>query len=472
MQLVNILMFLVATMALVSGIVVVAGVKHGERVRALWFLLTGLGTAAWCAAMSLFFMAHPGQESIADVYTHITYTAAVLLAASVFGYNCWVNRPGKILSVLVLLLATAIAIFFNLNPSLMYSSITLSFTTNNNINNATSWFVFLYFGFTIVVIIGYLTALIIQIRKTTNKNLRKGLVVSFAGWLTNGIIAAIFAIFIPFFLNDYSLTWVGPLAMGIVLLTVYYSLLRYRLLVLRSGFLSVVSYAMIFILATMAYMVLFFVVFTSLFKIPNPSMSVLALNVVMVAIVLLLLPVINEVGSAVKSMIFVQSVDMVYIVKKINKLAGQKIDLKNLAEFLADRMHFDYVGFLVDDRLWGSSKIDLADNELEMISKMKHSSSYIWLYVDDALKPVFERSNLAAVAQMRNARGQVFGHIIIGRPIGELKFEQRDLTQVESIINLVAAVVNSNEKTVCINVNGQKVCGVPEGEAKKIAGDS
>lgn len=471
MQLVNILMFMVAAMALVSGVTVMLGVNKTDRVRAIWFLATGIGTALWCVAMSLFFMATPGQEDAADLYTRITYTVALLLAASLFGYNCWVSRTGKIASIIVLIIGSIIAAMFINNPSLMYSGITLSHTVSNNITSSNSWFIFLYFGFTGATITSYLVALALQIRNATNKNLKHGLTVSFVGWLVNGIMLTIFAMVIPL-LGDYSLAWLGPLAMGIVLIAVYYSLLRYRLLVLRSNSLSVVSYAMVFILASIAYMVLFFIVFTSLFKIPNPSMSVLALNVVMVAIVLLLLPVINEISAAIKSMIFVRSVDMVYIVKKINRLAGQKIDLKNLAEFLADRMHFEYVGFLIDGRLWGSSKIDLADNELAMISKMKHSSSYIWLYVDDALKPVFERSNLVAAAQMRNARGQVFGHILIGKPIGEIKFEQRDLTQVESIINLVAAVINSNEKKVCINVNGQKVCGVPESEAKKISGDN
>ncbi|MCL2038362.1 hypothetical protein FWG86_00430 [Candidatus Saccharibacteria bacterium] len=470
MQLVNILMFLVAAMALMSGVVVVLGVGRSERTRALWFLLAGIGITTWCTTMSLFFMARPGEEAIADLYIHITYTAALIITAGVFGYNCWVNRAGKVASLLVLAIATAFAIKFNLEPSLLYSNMTLSASTNNNLTNADSWFVYAYFGFIGASITAYLIALAFQIKRAANKNLKNGLTVSFVGWLVNGIIVSVFAMILPVFAHDYSLSWVGPLSMGIVLLTVYFSLLRYRLLILRSNWLAIVSYAMIFILATMAYMVLFFVVFTALFKIPNPSMSVLALNVVMVAIVLLLLPVISEVGAAIKSMIFVRSVDMVYIIKRINRLAGQKVDLKNLAEFLADRMHFDYVGFLIDGRLWGSEKIDLADNELVLISKMKHSTNYIWLYVDDALKPVFERSNLAAVAQMRNARGQVFGHILIGRPLGEIEFAQRDLTQVESIVNLVAAIVDSGEKKVCINVNGQKVCGVPESEAKKISG--
>jgi hypothetical protein len=461
-------MFLVAAMALISGIVVMLGVNRDERGRALWFLLTGIGIAVWCVAMSMFFMLKPGDEHLADLYTHITYTSAIFLAASIFGYNCWINRTGKIASIFVLLLGGALMIMFNLNPDLMYSGITLNASTGNNIANADSWFVYAYFGFIAAVITAYLTVLIVQIRRATNKSIKKGLTVSFVGWFLNGIIAAIFSIFIPFFGNDYSLSWVGPLSMGIVLVAVYFSLLRYRLLVLRSNWLAVASYAMVLTIATMAYMVLFYIVFTTLFKIPNPSMSVLLLNVIMVAIVLLLLPVISEIGATIKSIIFVRSVDMVYIIKKINRLAGQKIDLKELAEFLADRMHFDYVGFLIDGRLWGSEKIDLADNELAMISKMKHSTNYIWLYIDDALQPVFERSNLAAVAQMRNSRGQVFGHILIGRPLGEIKFEQRDLTQVESIVNLVAAIVNKGEKLVCINVNGQKVCGVPESEAKKI----
>ncbi|MCL2002129.1 hypothetical protein FWG76_01855 [Candidatus Saccharibacteria bacterium] len=469
MQLINILMYLVAVMAMVTGVVVMLGVDKKERVRSLWFLLASVSISLWCVFMALFYAATPGQEAHADFTIHATYTAALAMAIGVFGYNCWVSKAGKIASLVVLAVGTALIFKFNMEPELLYSSFTLSHNQTNSIANADTWFVYVYFGFSGVVLTLYLIALALQIKKAETKNIKAGLTVAFVGWLSSGIAAAIFALALPM-AGNYNLAWVGPLSTGLVMLLVYFSLLRYRLLVLRSAFLSIISFAMVFILATMAYMVLFFIVFTSLFKIPNPAMSVLALNAIMVAIVLLLLPVINEVNAAVKSMIFVRSVDMVYIIKKINRLAGQKVDLKNLAEFLADRMHFEYVGFLLEGRLWGSKKIDLADNELFQISKMKHSSNYIWLYVDDELKPVFERSSLAAVAQMRNARGQVFGHILIGKPLGEIKFEQRDLTQVESIINLVAAVVNSGERRVCVNVNGQKVCGVPESEAKKITG--
>jgi hypothetical protein len=457
-------------MALVSGVIVLLGVQRGGRARGAWFFLTGASIALWCTSGTLFSMSTPGQEALAILYTKITFALALVLSICLFSYNCWVNRTGKIATLIVLLIGGALIIQFVLSPSLLFTGITLSNTVNNSITNADSWFVPTFFGFTGIVNIGYLVALIMQYKTATDRNAKKGLQISLIGWSICTALLFTFLMALPS-TGNYNFVWVGPLSFGVVLIAVYYSMLRYRLLVLRSNFLSIVSYAMIFIIATMVYMVLFFVVFTSLFKIPNPSMSVLALNVVMVAIVLLLLPVISEVGAAIKSMIFVRSVDMVYIVKKINHLAGQKIDLKNLAEFLADRMHFEYVGFLIDGRLWGSSKIDLADNELAKIAKMQHSSSYIWLYVDDTLRPVFERSGLAAVAQMRNARGQVFGHILIGRPIGEIKFEQRDLTQVESIINLVAAVVNSSEKKVCINVNGQRICGVPASEAKKIAGD-
>jgi hypothetical protein len=469
MQLVSILMFLTAIMALLSGIIVLVGASPSSKARAIWFLLAGISIAIWCTAMALFYMAIPGQEETARIYAYAVYIGGIIMMPFIFGYHCWINRLGKIATFIVLAAAFVLIVQFALNPSLLYSSIELSRDGHNSIINSDSWFPYLFFGFGFVVINAYLISLVLQIKKAANKQLKQGLLVSLIGWGFSGILSGIFTIFLPI-QGNYAWAWIGPLTVGVVFLMTYLSLLRYRLMVLRSQWLAVVSYAMIAIIAAMAYILLFFIVFTALFNIPNPSTTILVFNVIMVAIVLLLFPVINEIGATVKSMIFVRSVDMVYIVKKINRLANQKIDLRELAEFLADRTHFEYVGFLIDGRLWGSKQVELADNEITAITKMKHSTNYIWLYVDDTLKPVFDRTGLAAAAQMRNGRGQVFGHILIGKPLGEIQFEQRDLTQVESIINLVAAVVSSGEKKVCINVSGQRVCGVPESEAKKISG--
>ena len=51
-------------------------------------------------------------------------------------------------------------------------------------------------------------------------------------------------------------------------------------------------------------MILFYLIFTALFKIPNPSTSILVLNFLMIIIVLLLMPVINEVKASIGSFDF------------------------------------------------------------------------------------------------------------------------------------------------------------------------
>ena len=53
--------------------------------------------------------------------------------------------------------------------------------------------------------------------------------------------------------------------------------------------------------------------------------------------------------------------------------------------------------------------------------------------------------NLKAVAELKNAKGKAFGQLIVGKPNGKTSFERRDLVQLEMIINLVAAVIDSEK---------------------------
>lgn len=209
---------------------------------------------------------------------------------------------------------------------------------------------------------------------------------------------------------------------------------------------QVMAYGVTILMGVMAYMLLFYIVFTSLFKIPSPSASVLVLNFLMVVIVLILMPVINELNSVIKSMISVGQVDLAYVVKKLNRIATRNVDLRDLAGFLADHLHFAYIGFIINGRLYGSKALAMSTEEITQISKMKSASGGgVWQEPNKSVKKILDELDLKAVAELRNAKGKAFGQLVVGKPVGKSSFERRDLIQLEMIINLVATVIDSEK---------------------------
>lgn len=211
---------------------------------------------------------------------------------------------------------------------------------------------------------------------------------------------------------------------------------------LSASWLKVLSYVILMTSAAIVYMVIFFIIFTALFKIPNPSASIFILNFIMIVIVLLLMPVLNELSAFINSLINTGQVDLGYVVRKLNHLATN-VNLNELADFLADHLHFSYIGFLIDGRLYGSSALALSTSEIREVSKLKTPEKGIWQEFNQPVSEAFHRLDINAVAQLNNAKGKPFGQILVGKPQGKMSFEHRDLVQLEMIINLVAALIDT-----------------------------
>lgn len=234
--------------------------------------------------------------------------------------------------------------------------------------------------------------------------------------------------------------------LSVVMLTYFYAILRYRVVSVSTPLLKTLAYVVILTSGVVVYMLIFYLIFNALFKIPNPSASVLVLNFLMIVIVLLLMPVINELMSSINSLIQVGQVDIAYVIKKLNHLATRNVDLRDLASFLADHLHFAYIGFVINGRLYGSKALAISSEELSSITHLKSSTgTEIWQKPNKTVEKTFDEMGLKAVAELRNAKGKPFGQIIVGKPLGKSTFERRDLIQLEMIINLVATVIDSEK---------------------------
>lgn len=432
------------TLAVTCGALALVGAAKNDRKRMAWFFMTMLFAAIWGISIAIFLGLNPGQESVAPGVIVGIYMGGALMMVALLGYGCWESAVGKVLLGISVAYVVFMTVLVSNNPQLMFDGFTLS-NQGNSVQLVNGWAYWSYGAFFAIDTGIVWLSLLKRIRSTRLKRVRSGDMVFLVGLAFTGIMAGLFDVVLPLLVR-YDLIWVGPLALSTTAISFYYALLRFRTASIASNWLRVLSAIVLMLCGAIIYMLLFYIIFTALFKIPNPSTSVLVLNFLMIVIVLLLMPVINELKASINSLITVGQVDIAYVVKKLNKLATRNIDLRDLAGFLADHLHFAYVGFIINDRLYGSKPLAMTSDEVKQISHMRSTrGNDVWQEPNKTVRKILDELDLKAVAELRNAKGKAFGQLVVGKPTGKSSFERRDLIQLEMIINLVATVIDSEK---------------------------
>ena len=439
MQLISIMLITVAILTLLSGAVVFFGAYKVNRARSAWFFVSTIFAMIWTVAIVKFLGLESGEIDSAATWVNLTYLSSIFIDVAMLGYIIWRQKGGKALTLGFLVLGLTLAGVFLAKPELLYSEIVLSRSGNYLVSNLGTFF-YVYVAFFGILVPLVLFSLFRQILKTTSRSQRIGSIVLLIGFAVSGVAILIFNLILT--LWRWDLVWIGPLTLSVAIIGFYYSILRYRTLNLASRWLKILSYVVIMTSAAVIYMVIFFVIFAAMFRGSAPSSEVIILNFVMIVIVLLLMPVMNELNSFVQSLISTQKIDMLYIVKKLSKLTPQGVNLNELAAFLASHMHFEYIGFLVDGKVYGSEKMQIDDDGKKLVATMGEPEHGVWQEFDET-DEAWQRLDLSAVAALRNANGVTFGQVMVGKPLGKISFSRRDLIQVETIINLVAVIIDS-----------------------------
>lgn len=443
MNLISILVLAVAALAFLSSLLVLIGASKNDRVQMAWYFFSmGFGSI-WAASCAIFLMLPVDATNIAPFAICGIYLGGALMMVGLLGYGAWQHLAGKISVILALIYVVAMMTLVVNNPSVMFDGFTLS-DRGNSVQIVKGWAYWSYSAFYAVCSFIALFSVWLHAKSARLKKVYRGDMFFLVGWIVAGITAATFNMALPLF--RYDLIWVGPLALGLLAIIFYYVLLKFRTVSISSVSLKALSSIIMMIGGAIVYMLIFYIVFTALFKIPNPSTSVLVLNFLMVVILLLLMPVIREITASINSLIQVGQVDIAYVIKKLNHLATRNVDLRDLASFLADHLHFAYIGFIINGRLYGSKALAISSEELSSITHLKSSTDQeLWQKPNKTVQKTFDEMGLKAVAELRNAKGKPFGQIIVGKPLGKANFERRDLIQLEMIINLVATVIDSEK---------------------------
>lgn len=445
MSLISILLVVTAILTVSSGLLSLFGSARVDRGRSAWLLVSNIGAVIWALSIGIY-LALPvtTDESLAVSVIMGIYTGAMVMSTALLGHMSWKYRWGKVATVFFIAWAVLLAVLLLNDRGLLYTSYTLS-NAGNTVELINGWYYWCYTIFFVLNISAFLFATYYHAKHANNKKVRNGDYILLSGLTISGALSATFDLLLPL-MGRYDLIWIGPLSVSISMLAYFYAILKYRIVSVSTSWLRVMAYVVVLTTGAAIYMLLFYIIFTALFKIPNPSTSVLVLNFIMIVIVLLLIPVINEVTASIRSLISVGQVDIAYVIKKLNRIATKNVDLRELAGFLADHLHFAYIGFVVNGRLYGSKPLSVSAEELVQIGKMKAASgNSVWQEPNKTTQKVMDELGLKAVAELRNAKGKAFGQLIVGKPLGKNSFERRDLVQLEMIINLVATVIDSEK---------------------------
>ena len=107
-------------------------------------------------------------------------------------------------------------------------------------------------------------------------------------------------------------------------------------------------------------------------------------------------------------------------------------------------MHFKYVGFLIDNQVYGSSPKDITAEEIKIVSKLKKPENGIWQAIDDK-NPDWDHLDLSAIAVLRDVDDKTYGQVMLGKPMSKTNFSHQDLIQIETILNIASMIVDSKK---------------------------
>ena len=443
MQLTTMLIIVVSILSLLSGVSVLAGSNKKERAVAVWFLLIAIGATIWALSVNAFLGVSAGNDELAMKFVLCIFVGSIIAMTALAGHTSWRTSIGKIATSILIIIDVILIWLVLFTPELLFASVSLS-NSGNIVHFLIGPYSIMYGCLIFTCAAMAIFSLVYQIKHANRKKERNGNIVYLSCTLVPVVCSLIFDLLLPM-MGQCSLMWIGPVAVGVMMLGYYYSILRYRLIALSFRWLRIFSYIVLVASVAMIYMIIFYIVFTAMFRGRTPSSEVILLNFIMILIFLLLVPTINEMSAFLNSLTATRQIDMAYIIKKLNRLATKNVDLKELAGFLAEHLHFTYVGFLINGHLYGSSSTNFTLEDLEAISKLHSTEHGVWQTPTERVNRAFVEQDMGAVAELRNGKGKTFGQIIIGRPINKKQLERHDLAQAEMIINIVATIIDSRK---------------------------
>lgn len=442
MQLIKTLLLAVSVLVILAGISVIFGSTKQNKMNGLRFFFATLGAAVWTISIMVFLGLPLDATSVAPVIVTMIIGGITLCDICLLAYLGWQYRYGKAATIFFSLIGVGLILVLQFFPNVFYSEVILS-NEINKIIITKGWYYVALIVYFFAISITFSSFLMKRIKATNNKGLKTGLKVFYVGLSIGGILALIFDLVLLSIAPN--LIWIGPMATSISILSFYFSVVKFRVLSMTSKWMKVMSYLILIATGIILYILVFYAIFTALFRIPTPSSAVILLNIVMTVILLLLIPAINEGLMLLKTSVNYDKIQLAYIVKKLEKVEGKESNFRDIAKFLADNLHYSYVTMVINDRPYSSTNNKLAAIEIETINRMKPKCG-IWVEIDRANAKLAASYDISKIACLIDKDGKQFGKIIFGKKLNKVEYSRIDMVEQEAIINLTGAIIEDGRR--------------------------
>lgn len=446
MYFIHVLVVVVATLAFLASLALVFGSHKKERLHSLWMLLAAIGEAAWAVSIAIFLSLESNVvgSTIAPWLVRGIYLGGIVMNIGILGYILWKNWSGKIVTLLFMAGGILLGALIVGRPEMLYSGIILKEDGASVALNTNSWLYIIYAIYLAAIIIIFSGTLFLRMKQMNTKKKKHGYLYSLIGLIPAGILFVIFNLVLPIF--RYDLIWVGPLAVGLIILGFHFAIVRFKIITLNSWVLRILSTIIILVGAFTIYFLIFHLVFSALFRVAHPSAQVILLNFIMIAIVLALMPAFIEIMSLTKSLILTKKIDLAYIVKKLSQNDRKKPNLKEVSGFLAEHMHFSYVAFYVNDKLLVADEHKISEELLKKIIKLPSPEHRAWQDLSKLDQAAIKDAGISKVAVLAGANGEIVGQMIFGEPLYKTNLLHKDLVEMSMVASLIGTMIEDGTR--------------------------
>ena len=441
MQLIRALLIAAIIVVILSGVSIFFGSRKQEKRISIYFLIATIGAALWTAAIAVALK----MPDASPEFVHATVTCIIagvtLCDVGLLAFLGWRYKGGKLSTFIFSAVGILLVALLAFDSSLFYSSYDLSQGYVQIFINY-SWYYFTLIAYFFLISITFSGFLRKRIKETTNSSLKTGLKVFYVGLSIGGILALIFDLVLITSLPN--LIWIGPMATIISIMSFYYSVVKFRTLNVSAKWMKIMSYTILVATAVIIYSLVFYVVFAALFKTPNPSAQVLILNAIMAAFLIAIMPALSELTNFMKASLLSDRVQLGYITKKIDNIKPKDFDPKELAQFLADTLHYEECALILTKHTYVTNNMRFPSDEAESIMRLKPTDGSVWVKTPE--KVLNNGFCISEIAALRNSEGKEIGRIVFGKRIGARSLPRRELVKVEAVVNMVAVLAEESHK--------------------------
>ena len=448
---------MVALMALILGMLVLKKSKRHYDTKQ-WFFLVCLCLAVWSAGLEMFSLADNGAAL--DIASRWFYVASAVfcpvlaiftaksflpLTKSVRSFICISSSLFIVLSIYIIL-----APEFIINVSEVTAPVDFSQIPINAINYivfATFFSVF----FLVVMWFGY-----VAWRKSDTIR-RKQVAIYMTGLLVSSIPGFVVDLLLPA-LGDYRYVWVGPVAIILFLFAIMYSIVKYRLMDVKTAVARSVSYMLLLIALAVVYIISAYVISIVIFqRTLTIDSRVNFMNMILAILLAFLYQPIKKFFNKLTDRVFYYGeYDADTFAREISKILTYTADLqlltRRVGNYIASSLKAEKVAFCIPEKgiygRTGRRRLSVVEEDVRRIM------DYYYKYCsfpevilanqvkDPELKKLLDIHRTKIVVPLLH-QNQETGILFLGEH-KSLGYSSRDIEMLESIAGELAVSIRNS----------------------------